>query len=227
MEKETKLLIGAMVVSAIGFLIPLYFGKVWLALFIAMITGIIFLGRLLSTAKDDFESKTAYRIVYTLVVLIVFFNALSFAFDYGRRDFQKNLLLEIRKTIDKGITKSDVQEKLIYVLGQYHQNDRESVVETFLDLMKDNLGENGVYLADFDLRKAGKLKSGWGLKQSKSDQINHFYTLDEEKDEVRVYAVTDVALGEDTEYQNYDGQTGKFEMMFTLNEEGVSYEVLN
>lgn len=227
MERETKLLIGAILVGGIGFFIPLYFGNAWLALFIVLLVGTIFLGRMVSQSKEDFESKAAYRVVYGLVVLMVLFNAISFAHDYGRKDFQTDLLLEIRKTIDEGVTKADVQEKLVYVLGQYHQNDRESIADTFRELMGDNLGEDGVYLADFDLRKSGKLQSIDGINQRESDQINHFYIIDEEKDEVIVRVVAEVSLGEDPEYQNYDGQTGKFEMRFTLNEEGVRYEVLN
>lgn len=225
MEKEDKLLIGALVLSAIGFFGPLFAGMIWVALFFAMLFGIIFLGRLVSVSKQYFDSKGAYYFVYGLVGLIILFHAIAFAHDYGMRDFQKDLLLEIRKTIDTGITKSDVEEKLIYVLGQYYQHDRESVVQTFKDLMSDNLGKDGVYLADFDLTKSGKLKGK--INPDESDQINHFYEIDEEKDEVRVYAVTDVSPGEDPEYQNYDGQKGRFEMIFTLNEEGVSYEVLN
>ena len=225
MEKETKLLIGAVVLSAIGFFIPLYLGKIWIALFIALLIGIVFLGRIVSLSRNEFESKTAYRVVYGLVTVVVLFNAIAFAHDYGRKDFQKNILLEIRKTIDTGITKADVQEKLIYVLGQYHQNDRESVVETFRELMPEKLGEDGVYVSDFDLRDTGNLSAK--LEPDESDNINHFYEIDEEEDEIKVLVVAEVSLGEDPEYQNYDGQTGKFEMMFTLNEEGVSYEVLN
>ncbi len=225
MEKETKLFIAAVVLGAIGFFIPLYFGKVWLALFITLLMGTIFLGRIVSLSKDELDSKNAYRLVYGLVILIVLFNAISFAHDYGRRDFQKNILLEMRKTIDVGIIKADVMENFIYVLGQYHKNDRESVVETFRELMPEKLGDDGVYLADFDLKKPGKLEST--AKPVDTDKLNYFYEIDEGEDEIKVLAVAEVSLGEDPEYQNYDGQKGKFEMMFMLNEEGVSYEVLN
>lgn len=223
MEKETKLLIGGIVIAGIGFFIPFYFGKIWLGLFIALLTGIIFLGRLLILSKDEFESKTVYRIVYGLAILVVLFNAIAFANDYGNRNFQKDLLLEIRKTIDKGITKADIQEKLMYVLGQYHQNDRESIVSTFRDLMPEQLGEEGVYVSDHDLRTAEYPD----VQQREDDNINHFYEVGEEEDEIRVFVVTEVSLGEDPEYKNYDGKTGQFEMMFTLNKEGVHYEVLN
>ncbi len=224
MERETKLLFGGMVVAALGFFIPLYFGKIWLGLFIALITGVIFLGRILSLSEKEFESKWAYRITYGLVVLGVLFHAIAFAHDYGRKDYQKDLLLEIRKTIDSGATQADVREKLIYVLGQYHQNDRESIVATFKDVMNEQIGEDGIYLSDFDLRKAAGDSS---MADIDEDNLNHFYDIDEEADEVRVIVVADVSIGSDPEYNNYDGQVGRYEMMFTLNEEGVSYEVLN
>ncbi|MBD3616679.1 MAG: hypothetical protein HUJ22_08900 [Gracilimonas sp.] len=223
MERETKLLIGGIVIAGIGFFVPLYFGKIWIALFIALLTGIIFLGRLVSLSKDEFESKTTYRVVYGLVILVVLFNAIAFANDYGNRDFQKDLLLEIRKVIDEGVTKADVQEKLVYVLSQYHQNDRESIVATFRELMPEQLGDDGVFVSDHDLRTAEYADD----QKKEDDNRNHFYEIDEEEDEIRVFVVGEVSLGEDPEYENYDGQKGQFEMIFTLNKEGVHYEVLN
>lgn len=225
MEKETKWLFGGIILAGIGFFIPLYFEKIWLALFIALLIGIIYLGRLVILSKDEFESKTTYRLVYGLVILVVTFQILAFANDYGSRDFQKDTLLEIRKTIDSGITQADVQEKLIYVLGKHYQNDQESIIATFREMMPEHLGEDGVYVPDFDLRKDGKDSSV--VNQDIDDHINHFYEIDEEKDEISVIAVSEISLGSDPEYENYDGQKGRFEMLFTLNEEGVSYEVLN
>lgn len=223
MEKETKLLFGGIVLAAAGFFIPLFFGKIWLGLFIALIVATIFLGILLSLSKEKFESKWAYRVVYTLVVLIVLFNAVSFVHDYGMRNYQKEILLDIRKTIDYGITQSDVREKFMYVLGQYHQKDGESIVSTFRNLMPEHLGEDGVYVSDFDLSTIVEDS----LADDVDDNINHFYEIDEDADEVRVIVVTDISEGADPNYENYDGQKGRFEMEFTLNKEGVSYEVLN
>lgn len=224
MERETKLLFGGITFSAIGFFIPLYFGKIWLGLFIALVIAVIFLGRILSLAQKEFESKIAYRIVYGLVIIGILFHAIAFAHDFGRKDYQKDILLEIRKTIDSGSTQADVREKMIYVLGQHHQNDRESIVATFKDVMNEQMGEDGIYLADFDLRKAAGDSS---MADIDEDNLNHFYEIDEEADEIRVIVVADVSIGSDPEYENYDGQIGRFEMRFTLNEEGVDYEVLN
>lgn len=220
MDKETKRLFGALALAAAGFFVPLYFGKIWLALGMALAVAFLFLGSLLKQSKKDFESKWTWRVVAGLAVLIMLFNAISFVHDYGMKDYQKGLLLEIRKTIDSGITQADVREKFLYVLGQYHQNDRESIVATYRDLMSEHLGENGIYLSDQDLRIEKDSSNA-------DDNINHFYEIDEDADEVKIIAVTDISLGSDQEYENYDGQIGRFEMEFTLNKEGVSYEVLN
>ncbi|MEX2347641.1 MAG: hypothetical protein WD511_00355 [Balneolaceae bacterium] len=225
MERETKLLIGGIVIAGIGFFIPLYFGKVWIALFIALLTGVIFMGRMVSISEDKFESVRSYRTIYGLVALIVLFNSIAIVHDYSNRDFQLNLLLEIRKVIDSGVTQADVQEKLIYVLGQYHQNDRDSIIETFREHMSEHFGEDGVYISDFDLSKADPKDSS--VNQNSDDNINHFYEIDEENDAIRIIAVSEISLGDDPEYENYDGQQGQFEMEFILNEEGVRYEVLN
>ncbi|MFD2531919.1 hypothetical protein [Gracilimonas halophila] len=183
------------------------------------------MGRLLSLSEDKFESVWSYRTIYGLVALIVLFNAIAFAHHYANKDFQLNTLLEIRKTIDVGTTKADVQEKLVYVLAQYHQNERESVVETFRDYMSEQLGEEGIYISDFDLRKSDLEDSS--VKQDSEDNINHFYEIDEENDAIRIIVVSEVSLGDDPDYENYDGLLGQFEMEFILNEEGVRYEVLN
>ena len=39
--------------------------------------------------------------------------------------------------------------------------------------------------------------------------------------------VTDVSRGENPEFKNYDGQVGRLEMEFTVNKQGVGYEVRN
>jgi hypothetical protein len=225
MSKETKLLVGGIGVAVLGFFISLYFQKIWLGLFIALLVGVIFLGRLVSLSKKEFDSRNSYLIMYGIVALIILFNAIAFAHDYGIRNFQPELLLDIRKTIDRGIAKAEIEAEMIYVLGQYHQQERESVVETYRDLNPERLGEDGIFISDFDQEVARKQELD--KEFTDDDNTNYYYEIDEEADELKVIVVTEVSLGEDPEFENYDGQTGQFEMMFTLSEEGVDYEVRN
>lgn len=222
MSKETKLLIASILVATVTFTIALYFQKIWFALFLALITGVVFMARLVSRSKSVFSTKSSYRFFYGSVFLITIFFGISFAHDYGLKDFQKNLLLEIRETIETGVTRSDIQKKLIYTLSVYHKEDRESVVQTFKELMPGRLSDNGIYLSDHDIREADNTDS-----DLHEDYQNYFYEIDEEMDQVTFYVVAEIPNGDDLNYKNYDGQTGKFEMMFVLNKGGVNYEILN
>lgn len=225
MSKETKLLVGAVFTASLGFFIPLYFQMIWLGLFITLFVGAIFLGRMVSLSKDNFESITSYRVIYGFVFLIILFNTIAFAHDYGIRDFQSEILMDIRKTIDQGIAKAEVEEELIYVLGQYHQQGKESIIETYRELNPGRLGEDGVFISDFDKEVARKQELD--KEFSDDDNTNYYYEIDENSDELKVIVVTDVSHGDDPEYENYDGQKGRFEMMFTLSDDGVEYEVRN
>lgn len=46
------------------------------------------------------------------------------------------------------------------------------------------------------------------VSQSFDDNVNYFCEIEEDKDEIMVFVVSEVALGEYREFKNYDGQTG-------------------
>jgi|AntRauTorcE11897_2_1112592.scaffolds.fasta_scaffold00005_123 hypothetical protein len=218
MSNETKFLIGAIVAGSVAYLVPLYYQNIWLGLFLLLLVAVVYLGSLVRFANLKLKTKSSKWIVSSFALVLMIFQVFAFAHYYGRKDFQKDLLLEIRKVIDTGVTQTDVHSDLIYVLGQHHKNKRDSVIETARDLIPEKLGDNGVYISDFDLDNKDS---------EKDDETNYFYTADEEEDELIVIVVTEVSLGENPEFENYDGQRGRFEMVYTLSEEGVDYEVRN
>lgn len=222
MAQENKLLILSTILAVCSFIIALYFEKIWLALFLALIIAVVFMARLLKMSKQSFKTKASYRFFYITIISLTLFHAISFAHDYGMRDYQEELLLDIRKTIDTGITKVEIQQKLIYVLQVYHTEERDSIVDTFFDIMSNNISKNGVYLTDLEVEE-----NALNSNDKTNDNINYFFEVNEQKDEVRFNVVTDISVGEDSNYKNFDGQTGRVEMMFVLNKKGVEYEVLN
>ena len=224
MGKEIKILIGAIVLATIGFLVLLYIQKIWFGLFFAELVGIVYVIRLLVMNKKLFESIRAYRITFGLVLIVILVNSVWSIDQYNRRDFQKNLLLDIRKTIGKGVAKADVQKDLTYILGQYHLNKKTSIIESARELIPEKLGENGVYISNADLTN---MKEKGNIDWDGNDDTNYFYETDEDQDQLKVIVISEIALGELADYQNYDGQIGKYEMVFTLNKQGVKYEVLN
>lgn len=151
---KTKVtLVSVLIFGVFGYLIPLYFGEVWLGLGILLISATIFIAILLGDSRQYFESKWAYRIITGLTLLLIVFHGLKFSIDYGKRDFQRNLLLEIRKTIEEGIATNEVQVDMFYALRNYHNGDYDSIVSSAKDVFKDRIEADGVLLSKFDLRE--------------------------------------------------------------------------
>lgn len=214
MSIESKYLIVVIPLSIIGFMIPLYFGKAWLGLFILLLLGMIFMGTLVKFANLNIKSKYVRVGFSVYALLLVAFHALAFAHDYGRKDYQKELLLEIRQTIEEGITKNAVQRELIYVLGEYHKQDENSIIELAEDILEDNLIENG----EFD---------EYPELEEPDDAMAYYYNSNKQSGEFLVIGVSKVVPGADPKFKNYDGSTGMMELKLVLKESGVSYEMAN
>ena len=76
---KTKVtLISVLIFGVFGYLIPLYFGEVWLGLGILLISATIFIAILLGDSRQYFESKWAYRIITGLTLLLIVFHGLKF-----------------------------------------------------------------------------------------------------------------------------------------------------
>lgn len=203
-------------VGIAGYLIPLYFGNIWLAIGCILSTGIIFVALLVGNSRQFFKSKNAYRLLTLLAVVFVVAHTLRYSFDYNRRDLQTELLLEIRKTIEIGVANSDVKMALFEVLREYHLNDGDSIVNLANEMLEDRLTDEHIFLS-----KAGM--EGY----EKEELTEYFYESDNINDEFQVIVVSNIPNGEDPEFKNYNGNVGRLEMVFELSTNGVFYEIRN
>jgi signal transduction histidine kinase len=214
MNKDTKFFVGAILSSFVVYLIPLYFGKAWLGLFLLLLLGASFLGVFVKYFNFNVESKVKRFVFSVFALVLVSFHALSFAHDYGRKDYQKKNLIEIRQIIEEGITKSAVQKKLIYVLSQYHLQDEYSLIEMVELILSENLLVDGSFDEHPD-------------QEEPEDAMSYFYQKKEELNTFKVIGVSKVVPGANASFNNYDGQTGQLQIEIVLTEEGVTYEVVN
>ena len=205
-------------IATLGYLISVYFENIWLGYFILLAVSTVFIATLMGRSKAYFESIVSYRVVTGLAFLLILAHVIAFALDYNRRDFQKELVLEIRHRIDEGVAKSEIQGSLLYALSRYKVDEYSTVMEAYKSEYGERLAENGVYISDFDIEKPEGFDD---------DEMDYYYEIDEANDEITITVATIVSNGEDPEFQNKNGQTGKYEIAFTLNKQGVNYEVLN
>lgn len=211
---------GVIGVGAIGFFALAFTGFEWVALGFLLICAIIFVALLVGKSKAYTLSIGTYRVITLAALLLIVGHALRFAVDYDRRNSQKEILLEIRSTIERGVAKSDIMKKGFYIYRSVEMGEHESIIDASKAIIGDRLLKNNVYLSDFD-------KSQIEWPTSNDDDADFFYSINEEEDLLTFIVVANIPPGANPEYENRNGNKGKMEMEFVVSKEGVTYEILN
>ena len=128
--------------------------------------------------------------------------------------------MEIRSHIDRNSAKSDVMDKGFMIYRAYELGQFKSISEATVALIGDRLLDNGVYVSDFDQSQLAKTTD-------QDDDADFFYEIDEQTDLVSFNIVANIPPGDNSAYENANGNTGKLEIRVEVSKEGVSYEVLN
>jgi hypothetical protein len=205
---------GAIVLSTVAYLIPLSFGNAWLGFFFVLVIAVAFLGVLNKFMGKNLDSKAIKTSLSIYLMVLISFQTLVSVHDYARKDSQKEILIEIRQVIEEGITKAQVQKPLLYVLSEYQKQTEGTITELAHQILGEKLEENGRFDTDLD-------------REEEEDEDIYFYEEDQANDVLTVIAVSKVVPGANTEFQNFDGQTGMLEIRVSLSKKGVSYALKN
>ncbi|MFN1835181.1 hypothetical protein AB2B38_007965 [Balneola sp. MJW-20] len=211
MKQQWKILAGGVVTTSVLFAVPAYFYAQWMALILSFISAVSFSLILLKRNKEKLDHT--YKVAATGIILLIIFSSGYIVHDYFRAEYQDEILVEIRQTIDSGIIGVQIKNDMIQSLKYYKSSDSDemTVSEAFSSYMGDKLNENGTI-------KPSQEKEG--------DNISYHYEI-KDADTVVIIAVTKVSKGNDPAFKNYDGQTGMGEYVGTLSNGGVEYEKVN
>ncbi|MBO6794755.1 MAG: hypothetical protein JJ895_12660 [Balneolaceae bacterium] len=153
MRSDNKILLGVVGIGSAIYVAIMLAGLPWLALGLLLVAAIIFIAILVGNSKAYTNQINTYRIITVVALLLITAHGIRFAFDYSRKDFQKEFLLDIRGTIERGVAKSDIMEKGFYIYRAVQQGEYESITAATDSIIGDRLLENNVYLSDFDKLK--------------------------------------------------------------------------
>ena len=211
---------GVLVVGTLAYVGLMFAGLPWAALGILLLAAISFIALLVGQSKAYLNSISTYRTITIFALILILGHGLRFAFDHYRKDTQLETLMEIRSHIDRNSAKSDVMDKGFMIYRAYELGQFKSISEATVALIGDRLLDNGVYVSDFDQSQLAKTTD-------QDDDADFFYEIDEQTDLVSFNIVANIPPGDNSAYENANGNTGKLEIRVEVSKEGVSYEVLN
>ena len=205
--------LGGAVVVTLAFFAPGTEGHMWGSLLAGGIASIVFLIAFSFYWLRKRNFKNQRKGIIALFSCLVIFGVIASAFDYQRSNFQKDTMTEIRFTIERGIAKAAVQEKLNKVLKEYYlgdgTNQYENIEQAFLSVY-------GSLITD---RRTLNFEEVAG-----SESTLTVYLSASEPDSIVLIAESRAVKGWEPDFENFGNGKGYFQTRGIITPEGVRYE---
>ncbi|MDR8391322.1 hypothetical protein NC796_09250 [Aliifodinibius sp. S!AR15-10] len=207
---------GVTVLTIIAFYIPGQAGYLWSPITCAMgIVGLYFTGLviyILKMGRSTVDRDVGIGALALLGALTIY----SGLFNYDMAEWQHQNLMDIRKTIDKGVSLAHTQEPLLHSLSRFHKQGNKS---------------DSTVTQIFRARYGGQIETINGEMRFVPKQLADvheesplFFLKEIGRDSVIIIAQSLQVRGRDPSFQNYDGGKGKMQYRAILTEGGVNYE---
>ena len=212
MKITTWLLTG--VFFALGaFFIPEQSGSMWPSLFFSSSVVLLYLAAFCFVWLRRISSATSRKAIGWTLGILVICSGISAAFSYESSLRQKETLVNIRSTIERGIIQNYVNKPLLMTLRTHAQGSGDT----------DNFGK--LFRAEYD-----SLITGEGMlayDKDRDDSTVFVYIAKASADSVVIIGESVYLDGEDPDFENYSGAIGKYQVKGILTSGGIDYERAN
>ncbi len=215
MKREYKILIAGAFSTGLLYVIPSLMGYIWAGLFLSLFGSVIYLIVLYRYGKKSFINTDSGKVTFIFLSLLIVNSLVIFTFDYYRASIQRELLREIRITIDSSIIETEIRSDLLGVYREYlllNQKDNVSVIDVAADFFGERLKDDQKFQV-----KTAELE----------EDLNFVYHKDPKSDSFAIYSTALHSQSWDNDFENWDGSVGLFQTKTTLTEEGVTHERQN
>ncbi|MEP2448418.1 MAG: hypothetical protein ABJI69_14385 [Balneola sp.] len=216
MRKEYKILTGGVFFTGLLFLIPSLMGYIWAGLFLSLFGSVIYLIVLYRYGKKNFINTDSGKVTLIFLALLIVNSLAIFTFDYYRADTQRELLREIRITIDSSIIETEIRAELLEVYRAYllsnEEGDDVSVIEVATDFFGERLKDDQKFQV-----KTAELEK----------ELNFVYHTDPGSDSFAIFSTAPLSQSWDDDFENWNGSVGLLQTKTTLTKEGVTHERQN
>lgn len=215
MKREYKILTGGVFFTGLLYLIPSLMGYIWTGLFLSLFGATVYLIVLYKYGKKNFKENNSEKTTLTFFSLLVISSVIIFSFDYYKATFQREVLNEIRVTIDSSVIESEVRAELLEVYREYllaKQESDISVTEVAVGFFGERLESDGKFVV-----KNPELEK----------DLSFLFHKDPESDSFSVYSVAEHSKSMDEDFENWDGSVGLLQTKTILTNKGVSHERQN
>ncbi len=200
--------------SVVAFFIPEQSGNMWPSLIAsAIVAGLYLIIFMAVWLRKINSAKKRKAIAITLTVFLVFSLA-SAVISYEGSVRQQETLSDIRVHLETNIVYHYIHEPLVKTLGKFYDDE----------ISEKNMGELFVTEYDSLINEDGVFAYG---SQEPDEQTLFLYISKTSVDSVILVGESSYLKGTESDFDNWSGNKGRFQVRGILTKKGVDYERQN
>lgn len=197
----------------VAFFIPEQSGSMWPSVIASATVAFLYLGFFSAVWLKEIESSTKRKAIAITFTVLFVFSIASAIISYEGSVRQSEVLENIRADIEGDLLYNFVNEPLIRSLGEFYSGDaNESGIGSLFTSRYDSL-----------ITEDGEFEFG----SRNDDQTLFLYVAENNADSVVVIGESTYLKGENRDFSNYSGNTGRYQVRGILTSKGIDYERQN
>ena len=214
MKKIFYWMVGGILLTITAFFIPEQSGSIWPSLAAASVTAAVYLVVFLAVWVRRLSSPQKKKVVAVTCTVLLLFSGASAVISYESSVRQERTLAEIRRTIEQGISYSYIHKPLVKTFAAYHGDSQEGLGSLFISRYDSLITEDRVF--QFGQR-------------SEDNPSLLFYVAKTTADSVVIVGESKhtYLAGRDSDFSNYSGAQGNYQVRGILTSKGIDYERQN
>ena len=220
MKKIFYWMIGGIVLTVIAFFIPDQSGSMWPSVIASATMAFLYLGIspllfhtgiFLAVWLPKINSSTKRKAIAGLFTVLFIFSIASAVISYEGSVQQRQMLRDIRKTVENSMAHSLIQESLIKTMAKFDSNSDQNVGNVFTSRYDSLITEDSLFT--------------YGSRTE--DQTLFLYLAKATADSVVLIGESRYIEGQKEDFKNFSGNKGDFQVQGILTSKGVDYERQN
>ena len=211
MKKIFYWMIGGILLAVIAFFIPEQSGSMWSSVIASATVALLYLGIFLAVWLPQINSTTKRKAIAVTFTVIFVFSIASAVISYESSVRQRKMLKDIRTTVETSMAHSLIQESLIKTMARFDSNSDQNVGNVFTSCYDSLITEDSLF--------------AYGARDE--DQTLYLYLVQATADSVVLVGESRYIEGQESDFENFSGKKGDFQVQGILTRKGVDYERQN
>ena len=205
-------MIGGVLLTTAAFFVPEQSGSMWPSVISASTVATGYLGIFLAVWLRKLSSSRKKTVIAVVCTTLIVFSGATAIISYEGSMRQQDTLVEIRETIERGISYNHIQKPLMDTFSTYHNTGSNNMGQLFVSRYDSIITDDQAFQYE---------------KRDEDEQTLFLHVAKTTADSVVLVGESTILNGRQSDFNNYSGSEGRYQVKGILTSKGIDYERQN